>query len=325
MELKILDCTLRDGGLVNRFYFSDEFVRGLYRANLQAGIDYMEFGYKASETLFDRSEFGKWKFCREEAIRAIVGENKTSMKISVMADVGRTDYKRDIIAKKDSVIDLIRVAAYADAMDEAMEMLGYCHELGYETAINIMAVSNNTEEEIRNVLERVKKSPADAVYLVDSYGSFYPEQIGRLMKCYMDTAQVKPVETGRKPGKPEGRRVGIHAHNNQQLAFANTIEAMRSGASLLDVTVNGMGRGAGNCSTEQLLGYLSRTGSYNELPIIEFIEKEVIPLKKAGILWGYDIPYLLTGQNNRHPSQAIEFVENHKDGYAGLLRQMIGA
>lgn len=325
MEQKILDCTLRDGGLVNRFYFTDDFVRGLYRANLMAGIDYMEFGYKASEALFDRREFGKWKFCREEDIRAIVGDNKTSMKISVMADVGRTDYRKDILKREDSVIDMIRIAAYADKMDEALDMAEYCHGCGYETAINIMAVSNNTDAEIEEALERVNASRADAVYLVDSYGSFYPEEIGRFTRRYIEAAGNRA--NGRENGgaKEAARRVGIHAHNNQQLAFANTIEAMRSGASFLDVTVNGMGRGAGNCSTEQLLGYMRASARYNELPIIEFIEEQVLPLKQAGVLWGYDIPYLLTGQGSKHPSKAIEFVENHKTEYSGLFRQLMGA
>ena len=210
MEQKILDCTLRDGGLVNRFYFTDDFVRGLYQANLQAGIDYMEFGYKASEALFDRREFGKWKFCREEDLRAVVGDNKTSMKISVMADVGRTDYSKDILEKKDSVIDMVRIAAYAEQMGEAMEMVSCCKERGYETSVNIMAISNNTDEEIDRALETVSKSRADAVYVVDSYGSFYPEQIKALTKRYIRLAG-------------NGRKVGIHAHNNQQLAFANVI------------------------------------------------------------------------------------------------------
>ena len=312
MEQKILDCTLRDGGLVNRFYFTDDFVRGLYQANLQAGIDYMEFGYKASEALFDRREFGKWKFCREEDLRAVVGDNKTSMKISVMADVGRTDYSKDILEKKDSVIDMVRIAAYAEQMGEAMEMVSCCKERGYETSVNIMAISNNTDEEIDRALETVSKSRADAVYVVDSYGSFYPEQIKALTKRYIGLAG-------------NGRKVGIHAHNNQQLAFANTIEAMRCGAALLDVTVNGMGRGAGNCGSEQLLGYIGSSEKYNELPVIEFIENHVLLLKQAGILWGYDIPYLLTGQGCKHPSKAIEFVENHRTEYAGLFRQMMGA
>ena len=195
MEQRILDCTLRDGGLVNRFYFTDDFVRGLYQANLQAGIDYMEFGYKASEALFDRREFGKWKFCREEDLRAVVGDNKTSMKISVMADVGRTDYSKDILEKKDSVIDMVRIAAYAEQMGEAMEMVSCCKERGYETSVNIMAISNNTDEEIDRALETVSKSRADAVYVVDSYGSFYPEQIKALTKRY-----IRLVGNGRKVG-----------------------------------------------------------------------------------------------------------------------------
>ena len=96
-DIKVLDCTLRDGGLVNNFRFTDEFVKALYQANVQAGVDYMEFGYKASKDIFKVEDFGKWKFCDEEAIREIVGNNETDLKIAVMTDVGRTDYKKDII------------------------------------------------------------------------------------------------------------------------------------------------------------------------------------------------------------------------------------
>ena len=111
-DIQVLDATIRDGGLVNDFYFTDEFIRALYEANIKAGVDYMEFGYKASKEMFDVNKFGKWKFCNEEDIRAIVGENNTDLKISVMADVGRCDYKKDIIDRADSVIDLVRVATY---------------------------------------------------------------------------------------------------------------------------------------------------------------------------------------------------------------------
>ena len=105
-EIKVLDATIRDGGLVNNFYFTDDFVRDLYKTNIKAGVDYMEFGYRASKELFDVDKFGKWKFCDEEDIRNIVGENDSDMKISVMADVGRTDFKKDIIDRKDSVVDI---------------------------------------------------------------------------------------------------------------------------------------------------------------------------------------------------------------------------
>ena len=79
-EIRVLDATLRDGGLVNNFYFSDEFVKALYQTNVRAGVDYMEFGYKASKDIFDVNKFGKWKFCNDDDIRAVVGDNHTDLK-----------------------------------------------------------------------------------------------------------------------------------------------------------------------------------------------------------------------------------------------------
>ncbi len=131
-EIKVMDCTLRDGGLVNDFFFTDEFVKDLYEANLKSGVDYMEFGYRASKEMFDVKKFGKWKFCDDKDIRAVVGDNKTDMKISVMADVGRCDFKKDILNKKDSPVDLIRVATYINTIPAAIEMIEDCTKKGYE-------------------------------------------------------------------------------------------------------------------------------------------------------------------------------------------------
>ena len=108
--------------------------------------------------------------------------------------------------------------------------------------------------------------------------------------------------------------VGIHAHNNQQLAFANTIEALSRGVSYLDVTVSGMGRGAGNCASEILLGFL-KNPKYNILPILDILEKEILPLKEQGVIWGYDIPYLLTGQLNQHPTDYLTAQSRVCTGY----------
>ena len=84
-DIRVVDATIRDGGLVNDFRFTDEFVKNLYQANIKAGVDYMEFGYKASKDIFDEKDFGPWKFCNEEDIRRIVGDNDSDMKIAVMA------------------------------------------------------------------------------------------------------------------------------------------------------------------------------------------------------------------------------------------------
>ena len=310
-SIKLVDATLRDGGLVNSFYFSDEFVKALYAANLEAGVDFMEFGYKVSKKLFDTSKFGKWKFCEEADIRKIVGENKTGMKLCVMSDVGRVDLKTEVIPKNESVIDMYRIATYANQIPAAVEMIEYCHNLGYETSCNIMAISKNQESDLKRALEEVGKSPADVIYIVDSFGSLYPEEIRRVTDIYMEV------------GAKYGKQIGIHAHNNQQLAFANTIEACAMGVNYLDSTVSGMGRGAGNCFTEAMLGFL-KNPKYKIEPILKFIREYITPLKASGVVWGYDVPYLLTGLNNAHPYAAIDFIKAGRDDYEEFIQQLLG-
>ncbi len=309
-DIRVLDATIRDGGLVNNFYFSDDFINALYRANVKAGVDYMEFGYKASKELFDKTKFGKWKFCEEDDIRAIVGENNSDMKISVMADVGRCDYKNDIIDKKDSVIDMVRVATYVHQMPAAIEMIEDAKAKGYEVTCNIMAISNAKESDIDQAIDMVGKSSADGIYIVDSYGSLYPEQIRSISDKYMEIAEKY------------GKYIGMHAHNNQQLAFANTIEATARGVSYLDATMMSMGRGAGNCAMELLINFL-KNPKYNVFPVLKFIEEHMLPLKEEGIVWGYDIPYLLTGRLNQHPSAAIDYTKANRTDYADFYTDLL--
>lgn len=309
-DVKVVDCTVRDGGLVNNFYFEDKFVKDLYKANVEAGVDYMEFGYKASSDVFDEKEFGKWKFCKEEDIRSIVGDNDTDLKISVMADVGRTNFKKDIIDRKDSVIDLIRIATYINTIPAAIEMVNYCVEKGYETSVNIMAVSTSTESDIDIALELLGQSKVDTIYLVDSYGSMYPEQMTKLAEKY--------VEVGEKYNKT----IGIHAHNNQQLAFANTIECMRQGVSFLDATMSSLGRGAGNCAMELLMGFL-KNPKYSLTPILKFIQNHILKLRAEGLVWGFDMPYMLTGQLNQHPRSAIAFIKEKRTDYTKYQQELL--
>ena len=308
-DIRLVDCTMRDGGLVNNFGFTDEFVKNLYKANLAAGVDYMEFGYKASTSVFDPTKFGKWKFCREEDIRRIVGTNDTDMKIAVMADVGRTDYKKDIIPAQDSVIDMVRVATYINTIPAAIAMIEDAKEKGYEATVNVMAVSKVGGDDLDGGLELLAGSSADVIYLVDSFGAFYPEQIERLTDKYLNVAAKY------------NKKIGIHAHNNQQLAFANTIEALSLGASYLDATVCGMGRGAGNCFMELLLSFL-RNPKYDKVPLMDFIQKDMLKMKEQAV-WGYDIPYMLTGIMNAHPSSAIQFMSEGRTDYTAYYHQLM--
>ena len=308
-DIRVVDATIRDGGLCNNFRFDDKFIKDLYQANVKAGVDYMEFGYKASKEIFNEDDFGKWKFCNDSDIRKIVGDNKTGLKIAVMADVGRTDFQKDIIPKKDSPIDLVRIATYINTIPAAVEMIENCAKKGYETTINIMAVSKANTDDIKTALDILGQSPVNAFYIVDSYGALYPEQSRKLANLYCEYADKY------------GKSVGVHAHNNQQLAFANTIEAMTQGVSYLDATVDGMGRGAGNCALELLLGFL-KNPKYKVAPILKIIEEHTEKLKAEGVKWGYDIPYMLTGQLNTHPRPAISYVKEDRKDYSKFANEL---
>lgn len=309
-DVRVIDATLRDGGLVNDFYFTEEFVRALYLTNIKAGVDYMEFGYKASREMFDQNKFGAWKFCSDEDIRAIVGDNNTDLKIAVMADVGRCDYKNDIADRADSPVDLVRIATYLNTIPAAVDMIENISGKGYETSCNIMAISNSQEADLKTALDVLGQTPVDVFYIVDSFGALYPEQIARIADIYMEFAAKY------------GKKIGIHAHNNQQLAFANTIEAVGDGVDWLDATYAGMGRGAGNCQMELLLGFL-RNPKYNIYPVIQFIEKHMNKLKEEGVVWGYDLQYLMTGLLNQHPRTAIQFTKEKRQDYAEFYKEIV--
>ena len=292
-ELKILDCTIRDGGLMSNHVFDEEIVKAVYAACTEAGIDYMELGYKASKRIFSPSEFGPWKFCAEDDIRRIVGDNDTGLKLSVMADAERTDYHEDILPCEQSVLDMIRVATYIHQLPSALDMVKDAHDKGYETSINLMAVSTVQEWELDEALELMADSEADTIILVDSFGAFYSEQIHYLLRKYLRHAV------------PRGKMVGMHAHNNQQLAYANTIEAIILGANFLDGSIAGLGRGAGNCPMELLLGFLHNP-KYRLRPILRCIRDHIEPMREE-LRWGYDIPYAITGVLNQHPRSAMQF------------------
>lgn len=290
-ELRVLDCTIRDGGLINDHMFEDGLVKAVYQACVEAGIDYMEIGYKASKKLHARDKFGAWKFCDEEDLRRIVGDNETPLKLSAMVDAGKSDWRTDILIKEQSVLDVIRVAFYVHQVAEAVDMIKDAYNKGYEVMANLMAVSRAQETEVEQALELLAETPASALVVVDSFGSLYAEQIELLVKRYASYA------------KATGKEVGIHAHNNQQLAFANTIEAIIHGANRIDATMAGLGRGAGNCPMELLIGFL-RNPKFKIRPVLQLLQDHIEPLRSQ-VEWGPYVQYNITGQLNLHPRSAI--------------------
>jgi 4-hydroxy 2-oxovalerate aldolase len=260
----------------------------------------MELGYKASRKVVVPGEHGDWKYCREDDLRRIVGDNPTSLKLTVMADAERTDYHEDILPKTQSVIDMVRVATYIHQIPTALEMVKDALDKGYETTVNLMAVSTVPEYELNEGLELLACSETKAVYVVDSFGTLYSEQVQHLVRKYLSYC------------KAAGKEVGMHAHNNLQLGFANTIDAIVLGANMLDATMAGLGRGAGNCPMELLIGFLHNP-KYNLLPVLRCVQDTIEPLRSK-LMWGFDLPYMLTGFLNQHPRSAIKFNESKTKG-----------
>ena len=308
-QIKVIDCTVRDGGLMNNHDFSDHFVRETYRALSGAGVDYMEIGYKNSRRLFSEKEFGKWKFCDDDHIRQITEGIESHTKISVMVDVGRVDLD-DVKPKKESPVDMIRVASYVKEIDKAIHLVNHFADKGYETTVNIMAISRALDNELNEAFHQLEEeSKAKVIYIVDSFGALYQETTEFLIK--------------KARGIIKSKEIGMHAHNNQQLAFANTIEAIIHNANYLDGTVYGLGRAAGNCQLELLIGFL-KNPKFDIRPILDLISKELIPLSK-NLECGYVIPYAITGMLDEHPKAAIELRKgSKKENYREFYESMKG-
>lgn len=287
-QQQIIDCTIRDGGLVNNWEFSVEFVQQLYNTLDKAGVEYMEVGYKNSPKLLKGADqSGPWRFLDDAFLRDVIGEKRTT-KLSALVDIGRVD-ESDVLPRSESMLDLIRVACYARDVDKAIELVKLFHERGYETSLNIMALSNVMESELLAAFELIKGSPVDIVYVVDSFGS-------------LDNVNIDDFVEKFQTHLP-GKKLGIHAHNNLQLAFSNTLLAARKGAVYLDASVYGMGRAAGNCNTELLVSQL-KNPKYQVRPVIEFIERYMLDMRNKWE-WGYLIPYMITGALDEHPRTAM--------------------
>lgn len=285
-DVQVLDCTIRDGGCTNGWRFDLGLVRETVQCLAAAGVDVVEVGYQTSEGVYDRTEMGPWRFCDEDDLRAVASD--VDVRISCMLDMGRFTPK-DLRPAEDSVVDILRIATYGKDIVEAVDLAHAVMDAGYEAHINVMAVSTNTPQEVDQFLDVLRKSRVQDVSVVDSFGSLYPHHLRYLIRKYKNWLR-------------SDQRVGVHLHNNQGVAFANTIIAIEEGANTADATVFGMGRGAGNCPLELLLMYLD-DDSHDPRALFPLLER--FAEMRDEIRWGYHPAYAITGWLNRHPRQAI--------------------
>ncbi len=299
-EITVVDCTIRDGGLANDSYFTPETVRAVYAAICASGVHYVELGYRNSKEMFDPSQFGLWRFCDEEHLRQVTdGIDPGHTKICVMQDAHKA-VAEDVPPSDESVVGMYRIATYVKDVDKAIHLANNATDKGYEATINVMAISQEGSPALDEALQQIEEETSvAAVYIVDSFGALYSEEVHYLVEKFQMYIKTKEV--------------GAHFHNNQQLAFANTIEGVIKGANYLDGTLYGLGRAAGNCPTELLLGFL-KNPAFDIAPLLDVIGKHIIPLTLQ-LDWGYHIPYMLTGIRNQHPRAAMEWMETSKRKY----------
>jgi len=284
-KFKILDCTIRDGGYLNNWRFDKRMVREVYRALSKAGIDIVEIGFRGTEKYFKRQDFGPWRFTDIEDLRDVV-QGINGAKIAIMGDFGKLDTD-DITDEYLQYVSLIRIAAHKDGTFDAIKQLEAIQKKGFEVSLQAMGITSYTKEEINGLVNVLKDSSIDYSYIADSYGSILPDQMRSLIEPFKEVTHIK---------------MGFHPHNGLQMAFANTLEAIKCGVDIVDSTIYGMGRGAGNLPTEVLLSYLqlSTTDKYNVIPVLHAIDRFFMNIE-TDEPWGYQLPYMLSGIFQCHP------------------------
>ncbi len=293
-EIKILDCTLRDGGYVNNWDFGYSTIKAIIGNLSQAGIDTIECGFLSATKETDP----------EKSVYRVLSELNerfcgVSSNLACMVNYGEYATKDLSVCKKNDKVKTLRVAFHRKDLQAA---LTYCAEVkkkGYNVFVQPMVTQAYSVDELDYLLARTNEIGASAVYVVDSFGTMRQEEAVRLFKYY-DKQLNKDVQ------------IGFHSHNNLQLSFSIAQELIKIDSDrvlVLDSSVFGMGRGAGNLCTELLTMHLNeRYGAhYNLIPILEIIDNWLSPIFNASP-WGYSVPYYLAAVNNCHPNYATWLV-----------------
>ena len=293
-ELKILDCTLRDGGYYNNWNFSIELINKYLKVMSDIKIDYVEVGFRSQ----DKKEFrGACAYTTDEFLKNL--KIPKTIKVAVMIN-GAELIKKDSLKKnisslnslfnksKHSKVKLVRIACHFSEISKVMPVASKIKSLGYKVAINLMQISDRSENEIQQFCKLAKKYDMDAIYFADSTGSLNRDQTLSVVKNF------------KKNWKSD---LGIHAHDNMDKAMENAMIALNNGVNWIDSTVLGMGRGPGNVKTENLVLELEkkfkRKVNYNSL--FKLVENDFIPMRnKYG--WGSNAYYYLSGLYGIHPS-----------------------
>ncbi len=297
--MNILDCSMRDGGYVNNWYFSKEQAKECYKAVTKCGIGYCEIGFRRSEHIN-----GPWFYTPETLVNEVFNDiTVPECKLAVMAQMG-TFTINDFVPRSESLISMVRVlVAYhckdkddtqlnTELLYDTVEMCKKIKDLGYEVCINIGRIDKMSKEQIKQTCQIIKDAPIKYFYIADTYGNL------GIYKMRSILSAVKLFYDG---------KIGFHAHDNLKNASVKAIDALYNGADIVDVTFGGFGRGSGNAKSEYVLSHFEDKDKYKLLPALIYSDRWVESYKKSGI------PYLLSGLKSMHVNYAIEVIEKHDD------------
>lgn len=284
----LLDCTLRDGGYYTNWNFDTQMVKDMIQALDASGVEVIELGYKSPV------KGGKFRKCNDRFIWDILEYRlPTNSKLAFMIDAKDfikgnsidTSLIDDVIHdKSNSPFSICRLAIKHSEIEHSLKIGEYIKSKGYDLVINLMGISLLSDEEIFEFGKFEELDPL-ALYFADSYGNLEPSRVTQVVSIF----------------KTFGCPVGVHTHDNLGLAFANCLSAMEGGATWIDGTLLGMGRGVGNVKTEQLITYLQyKVGGYNSKPIHKILTDWMIPLHTIHN-WGFTHNYMVSGLKHIHP------------------------
>ena len=292
---------MRDGGYVNNWNFSREQARDCYEAARQCGLQYCEVGFRRAPA--QSTTFGPWYYSPDELLQETFADLvHDSCPLAVMAQVG-TFSLSDFVPRERSLVKMVRLLiAYhcknkddqvldTEVIRETALLAHKLNDMGYETSINIGRVDKLSEAQIGSICEILRDTPISYLYLADTYGNLGIHKMQTVLAMF--AAQYKGA-------------LGFHAHDNLQNASIKSIDALYHGASIVDVTFGGFGRGSGNAKVELLVAHMimAEHASYELLPALLYVDRYVQPYRRGGAL------YLITGMYSMHVNYAFELIEN---------------
>lgn len=302
-RVKILDCTLRDGGYYTNWDFPNVLVEDYYDAMRKLPIDIIELGY-VSKPL--PGYFGKFFYCHLDLLGR--AKSETNKKIAVLVDEKNLEGSSiDKLKICPTVIDLVRVAVHPGNIDRAKILSENLKKAGFNVALNVMYMSSWANyPAFKSSLVGIEDI-VDILYMVDSFGGVYPTDIKNRV---LDIRDVSKVD------------IGFHGHNNLELALINTLTAIESGVSYIDSTITGMGRGAGNLRTELLLSVLRSKGNV----LFSFDDLTGVVDRFTGLQekyhWGSNLAYIVSGANSLPQKEVMEWVNKRFYSFNSVIRAL---